>query len=113
MIVRNWAEQNWSETSHWIDTLSGDVRDKALVAALNREGTTDSESLSIAMTIGNPEMRNEEMEGVIRTWSYSDSDAAESWVKSSGLSPEQQQHLFSVISDVKAAQNATEATAEQ
>ena len=110
-IARNWIQANWQEASQWIGTLTGDVRDTALVSAVNRDGATEAESLSLAFSIGNPEMQDTTIENVIRSWSYRDPDAAENWVKGNGLSPERQQKLLSVISESRAA--ATEATNER
>lgn len=110
-IARNWSQSNWQEASQWIGTLTGDVRDTALVSAVNREGATEIESLSLALSIGNPERQDNTIENVIRNWSYRDPDAAENWVKGNGLSPDRQQKLLSVISESKAA--ATEVTDER
>ncbi len=111
VIVSNWADTNWSEASRWIDTLTGDVRDTALSAAMNRQDATESDSLAIALRIGNDQMRNARVENVVRNWGYNDPQAAETWVKSSPLTPEQQTKLLSVISDTQNA--ATEATVER
>lgn len=111
MITRTWAANNWPEASRWIETLSGEVHDNAISAAMNREGATESDSLALALWIQNSETRHESIEGVIRNWSYSDPQAAEAWIKNSVLSPDEQQHLFSMISETQAA--ATEATAER
>jgi hypothetical protein len=110
-IVRTWANNNWLETSRWIETISGTVRDYAISSAMNREGATESDSLTLALSIQDDELRNTRVEEVIQQWAYSDADAAESWVKNSPLSPEQRQQLFSIISDARAAQ--TEATGER
>lgn len=98
-IVSNWAGENWPEASRWIETLNGDVRDRALSEAMNRDSTTESDSLALALEIQDNEFRQDRIEGVIRTWSYNDPQAAETWVKNSPLSPEEQQHLLSVIAD--------------
>lgn len=110
-IERTWANNNWPEASRWIETLSGEVHDNAISAAMNRDGATESDSLALALLIQNSETRHESIENVIRNWSYSDPQAAEAWTKNSVLSPEEQQHLLSVISETRAA--ATEATAER
>lgn len=111
VIVSNWVDTNWSEASGWIDTLTGDVRDTALSAAMNRQDATESDSLAIALRIGNDQMRNTRVENVVRNWAYNDPQAAETWVKSSALTPEEQTKLLSVISDTQNA--ATEATVER
>jgi hypothetical protein len=98
-IVSNWASDNWPETSRWIETLSGDVRDRALSSAMGRNDATNSDSLTLALSIRDNELRQDRIEGVIRSWSYNDAEAAEAWVKNSPLSSEEQQHLLSVIAE--------------
>jgi hypothetical protein len=111
-IVRTWANSDWPETSRWIETLSGEVHDYAISNAMNRDAATESDSLTLALSIRDDELRKSRIENVIQNWSYSDPQAAQAWVKSSPLSPEEQNKLFSVISD---AQNAAapEATDER
>ena len=105
-IANNWVDTNWPDASRWIDTLTGDVRDRALAVAVNREGATRVDSLSLALSIGNEEMRNSALENTIRNWAATDTNAAEAWVKGSPLSSEQRDHLRSVISETQ--QNAAE-----
>jgi hypothetical protein len=103
-IASNWVETNWPEASRWIATLTGDVRDEALAAAVNRERATPGDSLSLALSIGKEEMRNDVIESVIRRWAATDSNAADTWVKAGPFSNEQRDHLRSVISEMQ--QNA-------
>jgi len=110
-IARTWADNNWPETSRWIETLSGNVRDYAISNAMNREGATESDLLTLALSIRNDELRQTRIENVIQQWAYDDPQSAEAWVKSSALSTEEQNHLHSVISETQ--QQATEATAER
>jgi hypothetical protein len=110
-ITRTWVANNWPEASRWIETLSGEVHDSAISAAMNREGATESDSLSLALSIQNSEMRYDRIENVVRNWTYSDPQSAEAWVKNSSLSPEEREQLLSVISETRKA--ATEATAER
>jgi hypothetical protein len=110
-IAEIWIGKNFSEASQWIESLTGDVRDNALTAAVYRDGATDSESLSLALSIRNPDTQNDTIQNVIRSWAYRDPQAAETWVKNSPVSPEQQQQLFCLISEAQAAAN--EATAER
>jgi len=98
-IVTNWASDNWPETSRWIETLSGDVRDRALSSAMDRNNSTNSDSLTLALSIRDDEFRHDRIESVIQSWSYRDPEAAEAWVKNSPLSPEERQHLLSVIEE--------------
>ena len=98
-MVTHWADNNWSEASRWIETLSGDVRDYAFSNAMNRSNIAETDSLSLALSIRNDELRHDRIEGVIRNWSYSDPESAEAWVKNSLLSSEERQHLLSVIAD--------------
>ena len=100
-IAGNWVETNWPEASRWIATLTGDVRDEALAAAVNREGATPGDSLSLALSIGKEELRNNVIEGVIRSWAAADPNAAETWVKAGPLSNEQRDHLRSIISEMQ------------
>jgi hypothetical protein len=100
-IASNWVETNWPEASRWIATLTGDVRDEALAAAVNREGATPGDSLSLALSIGKDEMRSDVIESIIRRWAATDPNAAETWVKASPLSDEQRDHLRSVISEMQ------------
>lgn len=100
-IARNWVETNWPEASRWIATLTGDNRDEALAAAVDREGANRTDSLSLAMSIGKVEMRNDMIESVVRRWAASDPNAAEIWVKASPLSNEQRDYLTSVISEMQ------------
>jgi hypothetical protein len=109
VIMSNWANTNWPEASRWIDTLSGDVRDTALAAAMNRQDASESDSLGVALRIGNGEIRQAQIERVIRDWTYNDAEAAEAWVKGSPLSPEQQQRLLKVISDTQPTVSETPA----
>src|SRR5207245_9615176 len=95
----------------WIETLSGDVYDSAISAAMNRENATESDSLTLALSIRNDELRQTRIENVIRNWSYNDAESAESWVKSSPLSPEERGRLLSLISETRKA--VDEATAER
>ena len=106
-IVSNWADTNWSEASRWIDTLSGDVHDSALSAAMNRQDSSESDSLALALKIGNDETRQSTITNTILNWSYNDPGAADAWVKSSPLSPEQKNQLFLVISEVRDAREGT------
>lgn len=110
-IVTNWASDNWPETSRWIETLSGDVRDRALSSAMDRNDSTNSDSLALALSIRDDEFRKNRIQNVIENWSYNDPQAAEAWIKNSPLSFEEQQHLLSIIADARAAAN--EATSEQ
>jgi hypothetical protein len=105
-IAQTWSAKNWPEASRWIDSLTGDARDNALRAAVNREGATEAESLSLALAIRDPEMQSTTMENVIRNWASNDAQAAEAWVNGSPLSDEQRQKLLSVISDAKEAASA-------
>jgi hypothetical protein len=100
-IANTWIDTNWPEASRWIATLTGDVRDVALAAAVNREGATQVDSLALALSIGNEEMRNNALENVIRSWAATDPNATETWVKGSPLSSEQRDHLRSVISETQ------------
>jgi hypothetical protein len=100
-IARNWVDTNWSEASRWIATLTGEVRDEALVAAVNREGATQADSLSTALSIGKEEKRTEMIENVIRSWAAAEPNAAETWVQGSPLSTEQRDHLHSIISETQ------------
>jgi hypothetical protein len=109
-IAQIWIGKSFSEASRWIESLTGDVRDNALTAVVYRDGATEIESLSLALSIRNPEIQNDTIQNVIRNWSYNDPRAAETWVKGSPLSAEQQAQLLTVISD---SQQATEATAER
>ena len=111
VIASDWVNTNWPDASRWLGTLTGDVRDEALTVALNREDSTPVESLSLALWIKNDDKRNESIETVIRNWAATDAQTAETWVKGSSLSNEQQAKLLSVISDTQNA--ATEATAER
>lgn len=100
-IARNWVETNWPEASRWIATLTGDNRDEAIAVAVNREGATRIDSLSLAQSIGKEEMRNNVIESVIRSWAATDPNAAETWVKASPLPSEQRDQLSSVISEMQ------------
>jgi hypothetical protein len=100
-IARNWVETNWPDASRWIATLTGDVRDEALSAAVLREGATEFDSLSTALSIGNEELRNNMVANVIRNWAATDPKAAEGWVTGSPLSSEQREHLRSIISETQ------------
>jgi hypothetical protein len=102
-IVSNWASDNWPETSRWIETLSGDVRDRALSSAMDRNDATNSDSLTLALSIRDDEFRHNRIENVIQSWSYNDPQAAEAWVKNSPLSPEEKQHLLSTIEETRKA----------
>jgi hypothetical protein len=110
-MVMRWADNNWSEASRWIETLSGDVRDYAFSNAMNRSNMTETDSLTLALSIRNDELRHDRIEGVIRNWSYGDPESAEAWVKNSLLSSEERQHLLSVIADLR--RTVTEATTER
>ena len=101
MIAGNWVETDWPEASRWIATLTGANRDEALATAVNREGANRTDSLSLAMSIGKEEMRNNVIENVIRRWAASDPNAAETWVKASPLSNEQRDQLSSAISETR------------
>jgi hypothetical protein len=101
MIATNWVDTNWSDASRWIATLTGDARDEAVAAAVNRDGATRFESLSLALSIGKEEMRNDVIENVIRNWAATDQNAANTWVNASPLSNEQRDHLRSVISQIQ------------
>jgi hypothetical protein len=100
-IASNWVETNWPEASRWIATLTGDNRDEAVAAAVNREGAPRIDSLSLAMSIGKEEMRNNVIEGIVRSWAATDPNAAETWVNASPLSSQQRGHLSSVISEMQ------------
>jgi hypothetical protein len=110
-IAKTWADNNWPEASRWIETLSGDVRDFAISNVMNRENATESDSLTLALSIRNDELRQTRIENVIQNWSYNDPQSAEAWVKSSPLSLEDRERLLSLISDTR--KTATEATAER
>ncbi len=106
-IARTWVDANWSEASRWIETLTGDIRDNALSASLNREGATQVDSLSLALSIKRDETRRYQTENLIRQWTWNDARAAEAWVKNSSLSGEEQEQLLSVIAETE--KNAEEA----
>jgi hypothetical protein len=107
-IARAWVDTNWSEASRWIATLTGDVRDDALAVATHRQGATEVDSLSLALSIKSDETRKYQTETLIREWSWKDARAAEAWVKNSQLSGEEQEGLLSVIADTQ--KNTEEAT---
>ena len=111
-IARSWVDSNWPEASRWIETLSASAHDSAATAAMHREGATPQESLSLGASIKDDAARSFEMSETIRQWAYNDPQSAEAWVKSSSLSPEEQQRFLSVISETQ-QQQATEATAER
>jgi len=100
-IASNWVETNWPEASRWIATLTGDLRDEALAAAVNREKATPGDSLSLALSIGKEEMRNNVIESIIRNWAATDPNAADTWVKAGPFSNEQRDHLRSIISEMQ------------
>jgi hypothetical protein len=102
-IAMNWVDTNWPDASRWIATLTGDARDQALRAAVYRDGATPSDSLSLALSIGKDEVRNDVVENVIRTWAATDANAAETWVKGSPLSSEHRDQLRSVIAETQKA----------
>ncbi len=112
-IVRGWAAQNWTDTSRWIETLTGDVRDYAISSAMNMhpEGTTESDSLTMALTIRNEELRTTRIYEAIQGWAYSDAQSAETWVRNSPLSSEEKEHLLSRISEIRKT-TSEEAAAE-
>ena len=99
-IASNWVETDWPEASRWIATLTGENRDEALAVAASREGANRTDSLSLAMSIGKEEIRNNVIESVIRNWAATDPNAAETWVKASPLPSEQRDQLRSVISEM-------------
>lgn len=101
IMANNWVNTNWPDASRWIATLSGDVRDEAVAAAVNRDGATQADSLSLALSIGNEEMRNKATEEVIRNWAATEPEAAETWIKGSPLSSEQRDQLRSVIAETQ------------
>jgi len=100
-IARNWVETNWSEASRWIAALTGDVRDQALAVAAHRENATPVDSLSVAMSIGEEQMRNNVIESVIRNWAATDPNAADTWVKAGPFPDALRNHLSSVISEMR------------
>ena len=100
-IANNWVDTNWPDASRWIATLTSDVRDEALAAAVNREGATQVDSLALALSIGNEELRNNLVANVVRNWAATDPNAAETWVKGSPLSSEQRNQLRSAISETQ------------
>ena len=100
-IARNWVETNWPEASRWIATLTGDARDRALSVAARRENAAPGDSLSVALSIGDEQMRNNVIESVIRNWAATDPNAADTWVKAGPFSDEQRGHLGSVISEMR------------
>jgi hypothetical protein len=100
-IAGNWVKTNWPEASRWIATLTGDNRDEALYVAVNRESVSRGDSLSLALSIGKEEIRNNAIESVIRRWAATDPNAAETWVKASPLPSEQRDQLRSVISEMQ------------
>jgi hypothetical protein len=100
-VARNWVDMNWPEASRWIATLTGDGRDKALRVAANRENATPGDSLSVALSIGDDQIRNDVIESVIRNWAASDPNAANIWVKAGPFSDEQRDRLHSVISEMQ------------
>jgi len=100
-VARNWVDMNWPEASRWIATLTGDGRDKALRVAANRENATPGDSLSVALSIGDDQMRNDVIESIIRNWAASDPNAANIWVKAGPFSDEQRDRLHSVISEMQ------------
>ena len=112
-IASNWVDTDWNQASQWINSLTGAARDQALAVAVRRDGITPIESLSLAQTMTDDDMRNGEIENVIRQWAATDAKAAEGWVNGSPLSDEQRQKLLTTISDTQNAAEATEATAER
>jgi hypothetical protein len=101
IIANYWMDTNWPDASRWIATLTGDARDAALAAAVNRDGSTKYDSLSLALSIQQEQLRNNAVDQLIRSWAATDANAAETWVNGSSLSSEQQDHLRSVISDTR------------
>ncbi|MGE5214424.1 MAG: hypothetical protein ACM3NN_12120 [Nitrospirota bacterium] len=100
-IAARWVDNNWTDASRWIATLTGDARDEALAAAVNRNEATPIDSLSLALSIGKEEMRNDVIENFIRNWAATDPTGADTWVKASPLSNEQRDRLLSVISEMQ------------
>jgi hypothetical protein len=100
-IASNWVDTDWPAASRWLATLTGDVRDEALAAAAYRERVTQADSLSLALSIGKEEMRNNVLESIIRNWAATDPNAASTWVNAGPVSNEQRDHLRSVISEMQ------------
>ncbi|HST30350.1 MAG TPA: hypothetical protein VLK27_05865 [Chthoniobacterales bacterium] len=111
-IARAWVDNNWSEASNWIRTLTGGAYDSAAQAAIDRVDTTPQEALSFGLQIKNDSTRSYEIQQVIRQWSLKEPQAAEGWVKRSSLSPEEQEQLLNIISEMHNTA-APEATAER
>jgi len=100
-VARNWVETDWAEASRWIATLTGDARDRALAVAAHREGASPGDSLSVALSIGEEETRNNVIESIIRNWAATDPNAAETWVRAGPFSDEQREQLSSVVSEMR------------
>ena len=110
-IASNWVDTDWKQASQWINSLTGAARDQALAVAVHRDGITPIESLSLAQTMNDDDMRNGEINNVVRQWAATDAKAAEGWVNGSALPDEQRQKLLTTISETQ--DTATEAAAEQ
>jgi hypothetical protein len=100
-IMDNWRDTNWPEASRWLATLTGDAKDHALNSAVHRDGATPTESLPLALSIGDQETRSYALEYIIRSWAAENVDAADAWLKGSPLSDDDRQKLQSIIADAR------------
>jgi hypothetical protein len=96
-VMRTWAGQNWTEARKWINDQNGDLRDYAIVSALNSgtDSISTSEGLSLAVSMTNRQMRLDAIQNFIVQWAHSEPQAAAAWVKSSPLSRQDKQQLLS------------------
>ena len=103
-VAGRWADANWVEASSWLATLTGDVRDQALAAVVNRDGAAPLDSLSLALGIKENELRSNVVQNLVRQWAANDAHAAEAWVRGSGLPSEEQEQLLSNIAGMQNAE---------
>ena len=107
-IVGNWMNKDWPATSAYLATLTGGPRDQALAVAANRDDAATTDSLALAMQINDTELRARAVGELVRSWASNDGAAAETWIRNSSLTSEEQAKFISEITEMLKAENQAE-----
>ena len=94
-IARTWAAKDINEASKWFEGLQGDLHDIAIQSAIGADpNSSPQDSLSLAVSIQDVELRTNLVEGVVQQWMANQPDAARAWIATSSLANEEKQKLL-------------------
>jgi hypothetical protein len=93
--VNSWAQNNAAGAAEWIGSLNGAVRDQAINSYIGAVSYRDpTNALSWANAISDPQMRDNSVDRVVRTWMQRDPQQASAWLQASTLPDDAKKRLL-------------------